>query len=135
MKADIFESDYSRATVITMYLLPGLNMKLRPKLLEMKPGTRLVSHQFTMEDWQPDETSYYDFRPAYLWIVPAKVSGEWSITLPGASSPSRMTFEQTFQKLRGTVDIGAAGARRAARAVAVGRRNRFCAGRPKRRAA
>lgn len=105
MKADIFESDYSRASVITMYLLPGLNMKLRPKLLDMKPGTRLVSHQFTMEDWQPDETSYLDFRPAYLWIVPAKIGGAWAITLPGAGGPLTLNLEQTFQKLRGTVDM------------------------------
>ena len=104
-KADIFESDFSKATVITMYLLPGLNMKLRPKLLDMKPGTRLVSHQFTMEDWQPDETSYLDFRPAYLWIVPAKAGGNWLITLPGSSTPSTLSLEQTFQKLKGTVDM------------------------------
>ena len=105
MKADIFESDFSKASVITMYLLPGLNMKLRPKLLEMKPGTRLVSHQFTMEDWQPDETSFLDFRPAYLWIVPAKVGGNWTITLPGTNTPATMNLEQTFQKLKGTVDV------------------------------
>jgi SAM-dependent methyltransferase len=106
MKADIFESDFSRATVITMYLLPGLNLKLRPKLLDMKPGTRLVSHQFTMDDWQPDETSYFDFRPAYLWIVPAKVQGSWRLQYPGASNV-QVSLEQTYQKItRATFEMG-----------------------------
>lgn len=105
-KADIFESDFSKATVITMYLLPGLNLKLRPKLLEMKPGTRLVSHQFTMDDWQPDETSYFDFRPAYLWIVPAKVQGAWRFQGPGVSG-AELALEQTYQRItRATVEMG-----------------------------
>lgn len=105
-KADIFESDFSKATVITMYLLPGLNLKLRPKLLEMKPGTRLVSHQFTMDDWQPDETSYFDFRPAYLWIVPAKVQGSWRFQGPGVAG-AEMALEQTYQRItRATVEMG-----------------------------
>lgn len=106
VKADIFESDFSKATVITMYLLPGLNLKLRPKLLEMKPGTRLVSHQFTMDDWQPDETSYFDFRPAYLWIVPAKVQGSWRFQGPGVAG-AEMALEQTYQRItRATVEMG-----------------------------
>ena len=57
MKADLFETDLSKATVITMFLLPSINMKLRPKILDLKPGTRIVSNTFTMEDWQPDETA------------------------------------------------------------------------------
>ncbi len=106
MKADIFESDFSKATVITMYLLPGLNLKLRPKLLDMKPGTRLVSHQFTMDDWQPDETSYFDFRPAYLWIVPAKVQGSWRFQGPGVPG-AELALEQTYQRItRATVEMG-----------------------------
>lgn len=104
VKADIFESDFSKASVITMYLLPGLNLKLRPKLLEMKPGTRLVSHQFTMDDWQPDETSYFDFRPGYLWIVPAKTQGKWRIDAPGFSGLD-MNFEQTFQRVKGDIEL------------------------------
>ncbi len=105
MKADIFESDFSKATVITMYLLPGLNLKLRPKLLEMKPGTRLVSHQFTMDDWLPDETSYFDFRPAYLWIVPAKTQGKWRIDAPGFQG-LEANFEQTFQRVKAEIEMG-----------------------------
>ena len=65
-----------------MYLLPSLNMKLRPKLLDMRPGTRIVSHAFTMEDWQPDQTATVEGRDAYLWIVPAKVGGNWKLAVP-----------------------------------------------------
>ena len=78
VKADIFESDLSRATVITMYLLPNLNLKLRPALLELRPGTRIVSHDFTMGDWEADETISADAATAHLWIVPAKVDGLWT---------------------------------------------------------
>jgi SAM-dependent methyltransferase len=106
-KADIFESDFSQATVITMYLLPQLNLQLRPKLLDMKPGTRLVSHQFTMDDWQPDETSTINGRDAHLWIVPAKVAGDWSMRVEGATATAKPAAEfklglrQQFQKLSG----------------------------------
>jgi SAM-dependent methyltransferase len=103
-KADIFESDFSQATVITMYLLPGLNLKLRPKLLDMKPGTRIVSHQFNMDDWHPDETTNIDGRRAYFWLVPAKVQGNWRIQ----SGPDGLdlTLEQKYQMLEGTVKLG-----------------------------
>ena len=81
-KADLFETDFSKATVITMFLLPDINLRLRPKILDMKPGTRVVSNTFTMGEWEADETStvaeasgYY--RTALLWIVPAKVEGTW----------------------------------------------------------
>ena len=81
VKADLFETDFSKATVITMFLLPDINLKLRPKILDLKPGTRIVSNTFTMGDWQPDETG--DRRAAVatapgaprFWIVPAKVAG------------------------------------------------------------
>jgi SAM-dependent methyltransferase len=105
VRGDIFESDFSQATVVTMYLLPGLNLKLRPTLLKMKPGTRLVSHQFTMDDWQPDETSYLDFRPGYLWIVPAQVQGSWRAALSGGGNLD-ITLEQTYQKIKGSADFG-----------------------------
>jgi SAM-dependent methyltransferase len=104
VKADIFESDFSQATVITMYLLPGLNLKLRPKLLDMKPGTRLASHQFTMDDWEPDETTMMDGRRAYLWIVPAKVQGVW--TLSNGADKWDMTLDQKYQKIDGNVRLG-----------------------------
>ena len=100
---DIFQTDFSQATVITLYLLPALNMKLRPQLLAMRPGTRVVSHSFTMEDWQPDETSSMDGRRAYFWLVPANVMGNWSLELPGQKLD--MTLEQTFQKISGSVTL------------------------------
>jgi SAM-dependent methyltransferase len=103
-KADIFESDFSQATVITMYLLPGLNLKLRPKLLDMKPGTRIVSHQFNMDDWQPDEVTNIDGRRAYFWLVPAKVAGTWRLVSGG--DVLDVTLEQKYQTLEGTVKLG-----------------------------
>jgi hypothetical protein len=102
---DIFASDFSSATVITLYLLPTLNMKLRPTLLAMKPGTRVVSHSFTMEDWEADEVSSLDGRRAYFWVVPANVQGTWSLDAGGRQS--EISLEQTFQKINGTVQLGA----------------------------
>ena len=104
VKADIFESDFSQATVITMYLLPGLNLKLRPKLLDMKPGTRIVSHQFNMDDWQPDEVTNIDGRRAYFWLIPAKVAGTWRFQ--SGSDGLDVTLEQKYQTLEGTVKLG-----------------------------
>ena len=103
VKADIFESDFSDATVITMYLLPSLNIKLRPKLLELRPGTRLVSHAFNMEDWQPDQTVTVEGREAYMWIVPAKVDGSWKLAVPAGSGEEswQIALSQQFQKLAG----------------------------------
>ena len=104
IQGDIFATNFSDATVVTMYLLPGLNMKLRPTLLGMRPGTRVVSHSFNMEDWEPDETSSMDGRRAYLWIVPANVMGGWSVELGGERA--ELTLEQKFQKLEGYVQLG-----------------------------
>ena len=101
MKADLFESDFSHATVITMFLLPSINMKLRPKILDLKPGTRIVANSFDMEDWKPDETAKVDgcsnWCTAYLWIVPAKVGGTWNL------SQGELTLKQTFQMISGTL--------------------------------
>ena len=100
-KADLFESDFSKATVITMFLLPSINMQLRPKILDMKPGTRIVSNAFDMEDWEPDETgttpNCNQWCKAMLWIVPAKVGGTWR--LPQGD----LTLTQSFQMLSGTL--------------------------------
>ncbi len=101
---DIFATDFSKADVITMYLLPALNMKLRPQILSMRPGTRVVSHSFTMEDWEADEISSADGRRAYFWIVPASVMGTWNLEAGGRRA--EMQLEQTFQKLSGTVVLG-----------------------------
>jgi len=88
-----------------MYLLPGLNMKLRPTLLAMRPGTRVVSHSFTMEDWEADEISSMDGRRAYFWVVPANVNGNWALESGGEKG--ELAFEQRFQKIEGTIGLGA----------------------------
>ena len=98
---DIFQTDFTQATVITLYLLPALNMKLRPQLLAMRPGTRVVSHSFTMEDWEADEVSSMDGRRAYFWVVPARVMGKWA--LEAGNQRLDLALEQTFQKVSGTV--------------------------------
>ena len=102
VQGDLFEADLSKAQVITMFLLPSINMKLRPKLLDLKPGTRIVTNSFTMEDWQADssETIGEDctsWCTAHLWIVPAKVEGTWN-TDKGA-----LVLKQSFQMLSGTM--------------------------------
>jgi hypothetical protein len=104
-QGDIFATDFKSATVLTMYLLPALNLKLRPTILTMKPGTRVVSHSFTMDDWEADEISNLDGRRAYFWIVPANVQGTWRLTLPGGDTPE-VTFDQRYQKIEGTVQLG-----------------------------
>ncbi len=103
VKADLFETDLSKAQVITMFLLPSINMKLRPKILDLAPGTRIVANTFTMEDWQADETFTVtdgcssSWCTALLWIVPAKVAGTWN-TPSGA-----LTLTQNFQMISGTL--------------------------------
>jgi precorrin-6B methylase 2 len=102
VKADLFETDFSKATVITMFLLPDINMKLRPKILGLKPGTRIVSNSFTMEDWEDDFTETISgectsWCTAHMWIVPAKADGTW--TTPQGD----LKLTQTFQKLTGTL--------------------------------
>jgi len=103
-QGDIFTFDYSNATVVTMYLLPGLNLKLRPTLLKMKPGTRLVTHQFTMGSWEPDDTTTVENRPGYLWIVPAAVGGSWQMTgqETRGTHQSQLSLTQAFQQVTGT---------------------------------
>src|SRR5687767_11301574 len=101
---DIFQTDFSQASVITLYLLPALNMKLRPQLLAMRPGTRVVSHSFTMEDWEADEISSLDGRRAYFWFVPANVVGGWN--LDAGAQKHEIALEQTFQKVSGTIALG-----------------------------
>jgi SAM-dependent methyltransferase len=103
LKADIFESDFSKATVITMYLLPQLNLKLRPIILALKPGTRVVSHSFTMGEWEADQTVEQEGRTAYLWIVPANVDGTWKCRMPGGTAELHLT--QQFQNAQGTMKL------------------------------
>jgi hypothetical protein len=104
MQADIFQTDFTKATVLTLYLLPSLNVKLRPTILNMRPGTRVVSHAFTMDDWQADQVDSADGRTAYMWIVPAKVGGTWKVDVTGASARSyEATFNQQYQTVSGNV--------------------------------
>jgi SAM-dependent methyltransferase len=101
VQGDIFETDFSDATVVTLYLLPELNMRLRPALLDMKPGTRVVSYSFTMRDWPFDEHAETDEGLAYLWIVPAKIGGAWTFRPRNGDERFDITFDQTFQNLEG----------------------------------
>ncbi len=108
MKADLFETDFSQATVITMFLLPDINLKLRPKILDLKPGTRIVSNTFTMGEWKDDETATVEekdgcshYCTAHLWIVPAKVAGTWRF------AQGELTLKQEFQMVQGTLKSGA----------------------------
>ena len=105
MKADLFESDFSQATVITMFLLPEINLRLRPKILALKPGTRIVSNTFTMGDWKADQTSAGDacegsWCTALLWIVPARVAGTHQ------TPHGELLLKQQFQMLTGTLRSG-----------------------------
>jgi SAM-dependent methyltransferase len=108
MKADLFETDFSKATVITMFLLPDINLRLRPRILGLKPGTRIVSNSFTMGEWQDDETASIDDKDscanwciAHMWIVPARVEGQWT------SSAGDLTLGQQFQMVSGTLRTSA----------------------------
>ncbi len=97
---DIFKEDFSSASVVTLYLLPDLNMRLRPTILKMKPGTRILSHAFTMGDWEADEVIAHENFRGYFWWVPAQLEGEWVLT--GAQGgPIKLTFHQQFQKIGG----------------------------------
>ncbi len=101
IQGDIFETNFSDATVLTLYLLPELNLRLRPTILDMKPGTRVVSHSFLMGDWQPDQSSVSEDGAAYLWIVPAKVAGKWTFKRQNGKETFSLQLDQTFQKLSG----------------------------------
>lgn len=110
VQGDIFEADLSAASVVSMYLLPELNLKLRPTLLALKPGTRLVTHAFGMGTWQPDEHSRAGGATAYLWLVPANVGGRWRLRYARAGQAVNlpMTVRQVFQFPRGEVELGSA---------------------------
>ena len=108
-REDLFTFDVSRATVVTMYLLPSVNMRLRPRLLsELKPGTRIVSHDFDFEDWRPDAKSTVR-KNVFLWIVPAQVGGRWrvNVALPDGERGFDIEIKQKFQEIDGVVRYGA----------------------------
>jgi hypothetical protein len=108
VKADLFESDFSQATVITMFLLPDINLKLRPAILNLRPGTRIVSNSFDMGEWGPDQTVTVsqkegcdtNYCKAYLWIVPAKVEGAWKLP------QGELALKQNFQTISGVLKVG-----------------------------
>lgn len=105
VQGDIFESDFSEATVVTLFLLPDLNVRLRPTILAMKPGTRVVSNSFDMDDWRPDLTidaggECKNFCRAHKWVVPAQVAGTWRLP------DGELRLQQSYQMLAGTLRHG-----------------------------
>jgi len=105
---DLFETDISGATVVTLYLLEEINLQLRPKLFnELKPGTRIVSHTFDMGDWEPDNIGQVRDRMFYYWIIPANIAGtwRWNLTSPMGELESQLILNQEFQEISGKVDI------------------------------
>jgi len=108
MVGDLFETDFSDANVLAMYLLPSVNLRLRPVILEkLAPGTRIVSHAFDMRDWQPDRherVSANSTHDVYFWVVPANVSGDWKFE--GGDESREIQFTQEFQKIEGNVSGG-----------------------------
>lgn len=98
-QGDLFETDLSGASVISMYLLPSVNMRLRPHLLELPPGTRIVSHAFDMEDWAPDGFEEVGNLDVYLWIIPEHVAGRWLLSTPDGDV--ELSLSQQFQQLAG----------------------------------
>ncbi|MCC7346470.1 MAG: class I SAM-dependent methyltransferase [Variibacter sp.] len=105
---NLFETDLTQATVLTMYLLPSINLKLRPKILGLRPGTRVVSHDFTMGDWKADLIETNNWR-IFFWVVPARIAGRWQLHHAGRTI--ELTIEQTFQEFRGLARDSAAALR------------------------
>jgi len=97
VQQDLYEADISQASVVALYISPGVMERLKPKLLALEPGTRVVSHHFTLGDWEPDETIRVEGRSAHLWIVPAAVEGDWAISLPGEDF--RLSIKRNHQML------------------------------------
>ena len=115
LEQDLFQTDFHEATVMTLYLLSSVNRRLRPKLLqELKPGTRVVSHDFDMDEWKPDQSSEVladDIsHDVFLWIIPANVSGTWTWTMGKPAVKCEMNLEQLFQVPSGSATIGGAAA-------------------------
>jgi SAM-dependent methyltransferase len=104
VERDLFEMDLHEATVVTLYLLPIINYRLQPRLLQqLRPGARVVSHAFDMADWTPDLEFQIDDRWVFFWIVPARVEGVWEWTHPGSHEVVRADLTQKFQYMSGRV--------------------------------
>jgi hypothetical protein len=105
IEGDLFQADISKATSISLFLLPSINLKLRPKILELRPGTRIVSNSFNMGDWEPEQTvqapdDCRTYCRAHLWIVPAQVTGTWKLP------DGELRLQQDYQMLHGTLTVG-----------------------------
>ena len=106
-RQDLFDTPLREASIVTMYLLPQINMRLRPRLMtELRPGTRILSHNFTLGDWTPDATREIDASHVYLWIVPAVAEGRWALE---GGTVGTLELEQQFQQVSGTLDGRALG--------------------------
>lgn len=104
VQGDVFKEDFRDATVVGLYLLPEMLLRLRPILLRMRPGTRIVSHHFKIPDWEPDEVSWVGVRGVYLWIVPADVAGGWRLTASDGLAVD-VDVEQSFQRFKGRAQL------------------------------
>lgn len=117
VEQNLFLTDLSKATVITSYLLPQMNLRLRSKVMSLKPGTRLVAHDYHFGDWDPDEqrelivpekkVGASGISYIFFYVVPARVPGKWQslVTIDGRETPMEFTLQQSFQELEGKVDI------------------------------
>jgi SAM-dependent methyltransferase len=111
LRQDLFKTDFGEATVMTLYLLPEVNVKLRPRLLkELKPGTRIVSHDFDMGDWKPDKTvqvhSPDQEHTLFYWVIPANVEGAWQWSMPAGGGQGTLQLKQDYQSVSGNARIG-----------------------------
>jgi SAM-dependent methyltransferase len=102
LRQDLFQADLSEATVVALYVSPSIMLALRPRLLELKPGTRVVSHQFTLGDWEADEQAIAESRSAYLWVIPAKAEGKWQLRV--GEDIYDLQLRQEYQMLRGSAN-------------------------------
>jgi SAM-dependent methyltransferase len=106
INGDIFVEDFSKATVVTMYLLPDLNLKIRPTILKMAPGTRIVTNSFNMGDWEPDDKVGTGYAQGYFWVVPGNAAGKWSLKgFEGSQQPVTLELTQRYQRVGGTLNI------------------------------
>jgi len=108
LQASLFDIDLAPATVLTLYLLPSLNIRLRPKILsELRPGSRVISNHFDMANWRPDETVHAHHRNLYKWIVPAPIAGEWHCTINDPAGRRRITLslQQQYQIVTGSAHV------------------------------
>jgi SAM-dependent methyltransferase len=106
INGDIFVEDFSKATVVTMYLLPDLNLKIRPTILKMAPGTRIVTNSFNMGDWEPDDTVGTGYAQGYFWVVPGNAAGKWSLKgMEGSQQPATLEITQRYQRVGGVLNI------------------------------